>query len=370
MSDALNSLFQRPKVLLVDDSREGLQILIDALGSEFAVVVAREGQRALEMAAMDPPPDVILLDVMMPGMDGYSVCRHLKESATTRDIPVIFLTSMTSEEDEFKGLNLGAVDYISKPFSPPLVRMRVKNHVELKRHRDMLDKLVEVRTRQLTETQQQSIQSLANLAETRDPETGGHIRRVESYMRMLAEQLWEHRDYRFQFGAFTPDLMAMASPLHDVGKVGVADEILLKAGQLDEAEWAAMRKHCLYGWRSLRSGLKRYEDNPTLWVGAEIALTHHERWDGAGYPEGLSGLQIPLPGRLMALADVYDALISKRVYKPPFRHGEAVSIIREEAGRQFDPVVVEAFLALESQFREVAMRLADFDEEREMLLAG
>ncbi|MEG3640884.1 response regulator [Magnetococcus sp. PR-3] len=368
MGVGLNPLGQRARVLLVDDVKENLQILMETLSSEYAITVARDGMRALELASSDPQPDVILLDVMMPGMDGYEVCAKLKDQAHTRDIPVIFITAMDGEEDQFRGLNLGAVDYIVKPFSPPLVTVRVRNQVELKRHRDMLDNLVTERTRQLADTQQRSINSLATLAETRDPETGGHIRRTQRYMEILAQRLWEHRDYQFQFGAYTPELMAKASPLHDVGKVGVSDDILLKADMLNDQEFTQMRQHCMHGWRSLRSGQERYEDNPLLWLGAEIARYHHEWWDGNGYPEGLSGTDIPLSGRLMALADVYDALISKRVYKPPMAHQEAVRIICEGRGTQFDPVVVDAFVALEAQFREIALSLADFEEERQTLL--
>lgn len=365
-----NPLGAKARVLLVDDVKENLQILMESLSSEFAITVARDGVRALELAKTQPRPDVILLDVMMPGMDGYTVCRQLKDWVETRDIPVIFITAMDGEEDQFRGLNLGAVDYIIKPFSPPLVSVRVRNQVELKRHRDMLDALVTERTRQLMDTQQRSIESLATLAETRDPETGGHIRRTQRYMELLAKHLWEHREYRFQFGAYTPDLIARASPLHDVGKVGISDEVLLKSASLSEAEFAQMRLHCMYGWHSLRSGQNHYEENPLLWLGAEISRSHHEWWNGQGYPDGLAGTDIPLTGRMMAVADVYDALISKRVYKAPMAHQEAVRLILQGRGSQFDPVVVDAFVALEAAFLDIALTLADFDEERQTLCLG
>ena len=356
-------------VLVVDDTEANIDILLETLSDDYDVRVALDGETALEDVE-DEQPDLILLDIMMPGMDGYEVCRRLKEDPDTREIPVIFLTAMTDEQNEAKGLELGAVDYVTKPFSPDLVKARVFNQLELKRHQDHLKELVNERTRELALTQEVTIYSLASLAETRDPETGGHILRTQRYIRALAQQLATRPEYSGTLDETVIDLLYKSAPLHDIGKVGVADSILLKPGKLTDEEFAEMKNHTVYGRDALRIAEEKLGDNSFMQYAREIAYTHHEKWDGSGYPCGLKGEEIPISGRLMAIADVYDALISKRVYKPPFSHSKAMAIIQKDSGTHFDPVMVENLMVIEDEFKQIAMALADSQEERDALLDG
>lgn len=353
-------------VMIVDDTETNIDILVEALGGDFDLRVAMDGETALEAIA-DEPPDLILLDIMMPGMDGYEVCSRLKSAPATRDIPVVFLTAMSEEQDEARGLALGAVDYITKPFSPALVKARVRNQLELKRYRDHLEELVRERTRQLVLTQDVTIRSMGTLAEYRDPETGGHIRRTQQYVRILALHLKNDPRFRDRLDDTAIDLLVKSAPLHDIGKVGVRDNILLKPGALTPEEFEEMKRHTIYGRDALLVSEKMLGEDSFLSVAREIAYTHQEKWDGTGYPRGLKGEEIPLFGRLMAVADVYDALISKRVYKPPYPHERAVEMIREGRGSHFDPDIVDAFLVLADDFRRIALEHADFAEERELL---
>ena len=355
------------KILLVDDNTTNLQLLHETLeGQGYKLLVAKNGKSALAIAdkAM---PSLILLDIMMPEMDGYEVCRRLKSEERTSQIPVIFITALADAQDEAKGLDLGAVDYITKPTKPELVRARVRNHLELKRHRDNLQRLVEERTRRLELTQAVTIESLATLAEYRDPETGGHIKRTQNYVKALAVKLKNHPRYRDELQDDVIELLYLSAPLHDIGKVGVRDNVLLKAGQLTDEEFEEMKKHTIYGEEALRITEQKLGGDNFLHYAREIAYTHQEKWNGTGYPRGLRGDEIPLSGRLMAVADVYDALISKRVYKPPFPHEKAMEIIVEGKGKHFDPDIVDAFVELEDTFRNIALTFADFDEERQML---
>lgn len=357
----------KQKVLIVDDTPENIQVLMETLKEDYAIVAAINGEKALKMAAAEPAPDIILLDVMMPGMDGFEVCSRLKADEKTKGIPVIFITALTDEEDEAKGLTLGAVDYLNKPFNPELVRARVRNHLELKSYRDRLEALVRERTRELALTQAITIESLATLAEYRDPETGGHVKRTQNYVKALAVHLREHPRFRDELTEETIEQLYRAAPLHDIGKVGVPDHILLKEGRLTDEEFEEMKMHVIYGRDALRITEDKLGKISFLKYVREIASSHQEKWDGSGYPEGLEGDQIPISGRLMALADVYDALISKRPYKPPYPHEKALEIISEGKGTHFDPDIVDAFIAISSTFRNIALTFADFDEEREML---
>ncbi len=353
-------------VLVVDDTETNIDILLETLGDEFDVSVAMDGEGALE-SVEDELPDLILLDIMMPGMDGYEVCAKLKSDERTKNIPIIFVTAMGEEADEAKGLGLGAVDYIAKPFRPGLVKARVYNHLELKHHQDHLEDLVRERTRELELTQEVTIESLATLAEYRDPETGGHIKRTQNYVRLLAEYLSKMPKFSELLNRDTIEMLYKSAPLHDIGKVGVQDNILLKPGKLTDEEFEEMKNHTVYGREAIKAASGKLGSQSFLAFAEEIAYTHQEKWDGSGYPQGLSGEAIPFSGRLMALADVYDALISKRVYKPPFPHKKAVAIISEGKGQHFDPDMTDAFLELEEEFRQIALEFADFDEEREAL---
>jgi putative two-component system response regulator len=354
------------RILIVDDVKANVDLLVELLRNDYKLSVAMNGETALAIARKTRP-DLILLDVSMPGMDGYEVCRRLAADEETRGIPVILQTSRTDAEDEARGLALGAVDYIIKPFHPELLRARVRNHLELKRHRDDLEALVEERTRELQRTQTVMIESLGTLAEYRDPETGGHIQRTQAYVKALALHL--RRNPKFAAGLTDEyiELLRISAPLHDVGKLGVPDSVLLKPGRLEEAEFEMMKRHTVFGHEALRITEEKLGQGTFLRVAREIAYSHQEKWDGSGYPRGLKGEDIPLCGRLMALADVYDALISKRAYKSPWPHEKAVEEIRRCGGTHFDPDVVGAFLEIQETFRNIALTYADFDEEREAL---
>lgn len=358
---------EKPRILLVDDNPDNLMVLHGLLKDEYRTSIATSGAEALALCQKEILPQLILLDVMMPGMDGYSVCEQLKAAPRTADIPVIFLTARMEKAAEGKGFVVGGVDYITKPFSPPVLKARVETHLALKQARDalreqnaLLEERVEQRTRRISALQDAIIMAMASLAETRDNETGNHIRRTQWYVRLLAEQLSRKTAYQ---GILTPariGLLYKSAPLHDIGKVGVPDRILLKPGKLTAEEFTEMKKHTEYGRDAIIAAEQSLDDEETfLSLAKEIAYGHHEKWDGSGYPRGLSGETIPLSARLMALADVYDALISKRVYKPAFSHEKARTIILEGRGLHFDPAVVDAFLEVESEVCRIAARLAD-----------
>ncbi len=358
--------FSHRTILVVDDAEANIDILLNALENEYDVSVAMDGESALETVA-EQRPDLILLDIIMPGMDGYEVCKRLKEDQETSHIPIIFLTAMTEDQDEAKGLALGAVDYITKPFNPDLVKARVKNQLDLKMHRDHLEEMVAERTKELELTQEVTIESMGSLAEYRDPETGGHIKRTQLYVKALAKHLQNHPKFKEFLTDFVVDLLYKSAPLHDIGKVGVRDSILLKPGKITDEEFEEMKEHAAYGRDVLAMQEKKLGVNSFLHHARKIAGSHHEKWDGSGYPDGLAGDDIPVEGRLMAIADVYDALVSRRVYKPPFPHEKAVAIITEGKGKHFDPDMVEAFLEIEDTFRQIGYEHADFEEERENL---
>ncbi len=358
---------KKPTVLIVDDAAENIAMMGSLLKSSYTTKAAMEGEAALRIASARSPPDLILLDVMMPGMDGYEVCRRLKENPTTADIPVIFLTSMSEVQDEQKGLELGAVDYIAKPISPAIVKARVRTHLQLKSARDFLrdkseylEQEVERRTREISTIQDVTMVAMGSLAETRDNETGNHIRRTQSFVGALALSMKEHPLYKDYLTIETISLLQKSAPLHDIGKVGIPDSILLKPGKLTPEEFEIMKTHTTLGRDAIIAAEKLMESSTSfLRIAREIAWSHHEKWDGTGYPRGLSGNDIPIAGRLMAVADVYDALICKRIYKPAFSHETAVSTIKDGSGAHFDPEIVDVFLEISEQFREIARKFTD-----------
>ncbi len=357
-------------VLVVDDTAENIDVLVGTLQNQYRIKAALNGKKALEIARGEDPPDIILLDIMMPGMDGYQVAQALKDDPKTANIPIIFVTAMDEMENEKKGFESGAVDYILKPVSPPIVRARVNTHLELKMHRDHLEEMIHLRTKELELTREVTISSLASLAETRDNETGGHIRRTQFYVKILAETLQSNPAFSPFLDDTTVGLLYKSAPLHDVGKVGVPDAILLKPGKLNDDEFEVMKKHTEFGRDTIlraEEGMGHEHVSGFLRFAREIAYSHHEKWDGTGYPLGLKGREIPLPGRIMAVADVYDALISRRVYKPPFSHAKARGIILEGSGAHFDPDIIDAFMAREEGFRQIALEFADHEEERILL---
>ncbi|MBF0377859.1 MAG: two-component system response regulator [Desulfamplus sp.] len=357
---------RKSKILVVDDNEFNIHLIASILKDKYTLNVAMNGKDALKSVQQDKP-DIILLDVMMPVMDGYEVCRELKINSNTKDIPVIFLTALSEEEDEMRGLDLGAVDYIVKPINPKLVEKRISNHLALKYHRDNLELMVAERTRMLTLTQDVTIESLGNLAEYRDQETGGHIKRTKNYVKSLALNINSNQRFKAVLTKDYIDLLTKSAPLHDIGKVGVPDSILLKPGRLTDEEFEEMKKHTIYGRDIIAASEKSLGEESFLTLAREIAYTHHEKWDGSGYPEGTKGDEIPLSGRIMAIADVYDALISKRVYKSPFHHAKALEIIAKGSGTHFDPDIANTFIEHENEFRLIALKYADFDEERSML---
>lgn len=347
---------ERSRILIVDDAPENIRILAESLKNDYTIMFALNGETALKLASAPQPPDIILLDVIMPGMNGYEVCRLLKRDPKTRDIPVMFVTGQTDSADEARGLHLGAVDYVNKPFRTSLLINRIANQLELKRHRDRLDVLVHERTSELILTQEVTITALATLAEWRDPETGGHIKRTQNYVRMLAE----HLDV---FDARTLETLYLSAPLHDVGKVSTPDAVLLKPGSLTPEEYEEIKLHTIHGRDALATAERKLGHNSFLMLAREIAYSHHERWDGKGYPLGMRGAEIPLPARIMSLADVYDALVSKRVYKPALDHDKACTIIEEGRETQFDPQVVDAFLQLQDNFKKINMIFLDEEQD-------
>lgn len=353
----------KPRVLIVDDTPESINILLNALKDEFSVVAATNGLKAIERASQLPKPDIILLDVIMTGMDGYQVCKTLKSSDETKDIPIIFVTALGESKDELKGLQLGAVDFITKPITPSLVRSRVHNHLELKRHRDHLQELVDERTLQLKRANESAIEAMGIVAENRDFETGGHIQRTKNFVRILAEKLAEMPKYKDVLTKGMIEHLYFSAPLHDLGKVAISDNILLKPGPLTVEEFEIMKTHTTIGEKTIRITQKRFVDSEFLNIAREIAGSHHEKWNGTGYPRGLKGDEIPLSGRIMALADVYDALISRRTYKEPISHQTVVEMIKQGSGKHFDPEVVAAFLQLENKFKQIAAEFSDYKSD-------
>ncbi|MBP8285464.1 MAG: two-component system response regulator, partial [Rhodoferax sp.] len=348
-----------------------LSLMAGLLKDLYKVKVANHGEKALSIVRGDSPPDLILLDIMMPGLSGYEVCKILKDDAATRDIPVIFLTAMIGTEDEKKGLELGAADFITKPVNPPIVLARVATQLQNKAAADFLkdqnaylEAEVTRRGRELAAIQDVTILAMASLAETRDNDTGNHIRRTQHYLKILAERLKDHPRFKLFLDERTIDMLFKSAPLHDIGKVGIPDRILLKPGRFEPHEMDIMKTHCALG----RDAIQHAEDQLGLEVeflkyAKEIAYGHQEKWDGSGYPQGLAGDAIPISARLMAVADVYDALISRRVYKEGMPHAKAVGIIVEGRGSHFDPDIVDAFVLLADQFHAVAQRYADSDDE-------
>ena len=374
---------QRAHVLVVDDQADNLLILEDVLSDYYDVHPATNGAEALEYLAAGGRADLILLDVMMPDIDGFEVCRRLKASESTRAIPVMFLTGLDRPEDEELGFSLGAEDFIHKPISPPVVRARVRTHLALSRATRALQRrnadlelLVAERTAEISEqtrrlvtskqeviaAQAATITAFCALAEARDNETGNHIRRTQHYVRILAETLQNHPRFCAELNEDVIQLLFKSAPLHDVGKVATPDAILLKKGKLTPEEWVVMKQHCAYGRNAIvqaENALGGAVDASFLRYAAEIAYDHHECWDGSGYPEGLAGQAIPVSARLMAVADVYDALISRRVYKAPFPHEQAIEMIVAEKGSHFDPDIVDALLLVASDFAAIARNFSD-----------
>ena len=369
-------------ILLIDDDPAVLETLNECLRPHYQTRIATRGQKGLELARMHPQPDLILLDIELPDLKGYAVCAALKQDPLTAPIPVMFLSSHTDVGDITHGLELGAVDYVTKPLVPPILLARVQTHLRLREARDWLQdqnahleglvskrtRDLEARTLELEHSQDLTIFALGSIAETRDNETGNHIYRTSAYVEVMARQLATQAPWQDIMTTQDWEMIWKSAPLHDIGKVGIPDHILLKPGKLTAEEFDVMKRHPVLGRDAIRSAEIRVKSEGSfLRVASEIAYGHHERWDGTGYPQGIAGTDIPLSARLMALADVYDALISKRVYKPAMPHANAVEIIREGRGSHFDPDVLDVFLRQTNQFHDIASRFSDNTMEGERI---
>ncbi len=333
-------------ILVVDDTPQNIEVLSGVLDPHYKVKAAVSGARALAIAGKDPQPDLVLLDIMMPEMDGLEVCRRLKADLRTRNIPVIFVTAMSEVEDEARGFEVGGVDYITKPISPPTVLARVRTHLALSNQNRELERHVVERTQELNETRLDIIRCLGKASEFKDDNTGLHVVRMSHYARVLAIAAGlSERD---------ADLIFSAAPMHDVGKIGVPDAILKKPAKLDPDEWKIMLMHVDYGLEILAG-----RSSELLDMARTIAVSHHERWDGKGYPRGVAGEAIPFAGRIIAIADVFDALTSVRPYKKAWPAEEAIKVIRENAGSQFDPALVKVMDTVLPQFEEIRAKYQD-----------
>ncbi|MCX7198123.1 MAG: two-component system response regulator [Proteobacteria bacterium] len=360
----------RPTIMVVDDTAQNLIVMTELLRDDYRIIVANGGERALSLLSSGTLPDLILLDIMMPDLDGYEVLQRIKANPVTVNIPVIFMTGKSEAVDEIWGLDLGAVDYVTKPISPPIVQARVRTHLMLKASADFLrDKSeylqqeVARRTAQISTMQDVAVLAMSSMAETRDNETGNHILRTQRYVKRLALQLKDHPRFRAVLDADYIDLLYKSAPLHDIGKVGIPDRILLKPGPLTASEFEIMKIHTTIGYNSIaRAEEMLGVQVDFLVIAKEITLSHQEKWDGSGYPEALAGDAIPMSARLMAVADVYDALISKRVYKAAMSHEQALSIMSKGRGTHFDPDMLDAFLQCHEDFQAIARKYSD-DEQ-------
>lgn len=360
----------RPTLLVVDDTPANLTLLSSVLSPHYRVQLAPSGNKALELVRRQKP-DLIVLDIMMPGLDGYEVCRRLKREPDTQHIPVLFLSALSQAEDESRGFEIGAADFIHKPFNPLTVLARVATQLQAKRGRDSLSERnewlqAELKSRlsEVDRLREATLQVMVSFAEFRDEDTGNHVRRTQEYVRTLARWLREQPGSGVDLSDEDIDHIARSAPLHDIGKVAIPDHILLKPGRLTPEEMAVMRTHAIKGWEMLRRAAAGMgcQGSAYLHYGMEIARHHHERWDGAGYPDGLVGPAIPLSARLMAVADVYDALISRRPYKEPMSHDASLAHIVSSSGTHFDPQIVAGLVAMHGELQRIAREWSDHPE--------
>jgi putative two-component system response regulator len=367
---------KRAKILVADDEAIDVDAMAEILEPHYTTVVAKDGGQALDRLAQGDLPDLALLDVMMPRVDGFQLAARMKADPKTTNVPIIFVTALDRPLDEARGFAVGAVDFVTKPISAPILLARVRTHLELatarvrlERHTLDLQRLVDERTSEVAATQDVTIRALASLAETRDNETGAHIRRTQHYARLLAQEMRRRAPSDPRLSERSIELIFKSAPLHDIGKVGIPDSILLKPGKLTPEEFEIMKRHAEIGRQALLAAAEESsQPSDFLTCAIEIAGAHHEKWDGGGYPNGLRGETIPLSARLMAVADVFDALTSRRVYKPAMPFDQAAAIIEKGAGSHFDPAVVGAFKACLGGFEAIATAHADRDQ-REALAA-
>ena len=353
---------KKATIFLVDDDITNLTIGKNVLMEYYNVYTLNSGERLLKMLEKNIP-DLILLDIEMPEMNGYDTMKFIKEKKETANIPVIFVTAKNDVSNELKGLSLGAIDYISKPFSPPLLLKRIELHLlianqtgDLLSYNENLQKMIETKTKTVLDLQNAILKTLAELVEYRDDITGGHIERTQSYLRVLIDALKKHRLYQEEINSWNIDLVLQSAQLHDVGKIAIKDYILQKPGKLTNEEFEQIKTHTTFGEEIIEKIKMNTNDHEFLNYAKVLVSTHHEKWDGNGYPMKMKGEEIPLLGRLMAIADVYDALVSERPYKKAFAHQQAVDIIEDGKGTHFDPVLVDLFKDVSYQFDEIATK--------------
>lgn len=367
-------MIKNSRVVIIDDSQTSIDLIKGFLRKEGYILEGIKGGVAgLKRVLKPPKPDLIVLDIKMPDLSGFEVCRSIRNYPSTHDIPIIFATSLSDAANETYGLKMGANDYITKPLNAGLTRIRVRHQLELKeverelsRQKDTLESQVREKTRELDVTQDVTIEAMAALAEKRDNDSGLHITRIRDYISILSNHLKENPNYS-NLSDKLLDLFSKSAMLHDIGKVGIPDSILQKTDELTQEEYDILKLHTVYGRDALLEAEKTLGSTSYLTYAREIAYTHHERWDGSGYPEGLKGKDIPLSGRLMAIVDVYDTMVSKKIYKEGVSHSQAVDIIKEGGGTLFDPTLAEVFVECSEEIRQAALRNPDNEEQKVLL---
>ncbi|MGL4848816.1 MAG: HD-GYP domain-containing protein [Clostridium sp.] len=346
------------KILIIDDLAENIKVLIEILKDDYKINVALSGKKGIELAKVWKP-DLILLDIMMPEIDGYEVCRILKNDDEAKDIPIIFLTALGDEKEEYKGISLGAIDYIRKPVNPKLVRARIENHIKLKTYSTELEERVREKVEEVEQFNNSFIETLAYIAETRDADLGKHIDRCKAYATVMLDYIFKYNKFADEIKKEDREIIIKAVPLHDIGKIGIPDKILLKPDRLTIEEFDIMKTHSDFGYKILKMAEEKLvnKKNKMLHCAEEIAYYHHERWDGKGYPCGLKGNEIPIVARIMSIVDVFDAIVSKRVYKDSLSTAVAIEFIQAERGKAFDPELVDIFIELREEFKEIEKKL-------------
>ena len=352
---------QKKVIVAVDDNPSNIQIIVSSLRNEYSVRPFTSGRECIEYFKKGQTCDLILLDIEMPEFNGFDTIRMLKSVPQSQKIPVVFLTGVLDTQSEVEGLSLGAVDYIYKPVNPVLVRKRLEVHLALEEYSNNLQQLVQRKTETIEKLNHVTISTIISVIGTRDQETNGHIHRTSAYVVALAEALRSRGLYASALTDESIEQLRRSAPLHDVGKVGIKDAILNKPGRLTEEEFSEMKRHSVIGADAFREARMMMNEASFLDLAEQLARSHHEKWDGTGYPDGLRGEDIPLFARIMAIADVYDALISRRPYKEPMPHSVALGIIRDGSGVHFDPVIVDTFLTIEPEFDQIAHKFADGD---------
>lgn len=345
-------------ILVVDDDRLNLMVAQKLLAEDYHVAAVNSGELALRYLEKNNP-DLVLLDIQMPEMDGFEVMRKMQQDERWRKIPVIFLTADRTAETEEECFKLGAVDYIGKPFVPAIMMQRIHRSIELEDYRRSLEHMVELQLQRITQLQQDIIFSMANLIESRDGTTGEHVKRTSGYVNLLVEKMQERGLYKEMLTREYVDYLRKASPLHDIGKIAIPDAVLQKPGKLTKEEYEMIKIHAQEGGRLIRENMSRIAEQEFVEVACDMAACHHEKWAGNGYPEGLKGEEIPLSARILAIADVFDALVSERQYKKGMPLEEAFAIMEYERGKSFEPELLDVFLAAEDELRQLMAEYAN-----------